>query len=396
MTVTLERTDPRPLTWRQRYQRLLWDHKRLATLHSIVGVAICAALVLTLDVAYRSAEGPAPPPDHPADTAFSMAMVGDIMFGRHVEEVTAQHGLAFPLDRVREHLARADHVTGNLEQAVLTDDPSQYEQIDKFIHLSTGPEALEALAEAGFSSLNLANNHAMDFGELGLAETMLSVEEAGMSHTGAGISSIEGAEIDYEDFGDITVAMLGFSDVYVADFTAQPFRGGVLPADPEVVGPIIREAREEADLVVAHVHWGEEYDWAPTSRQIELGRTMADEGADIIIGHHPHVLMPVEHYGDSVIFYSLGNFVFDQGWTRTRESAIAEYVLAEDGTATIELTPVLVREGQPRPLHGALARYRQSRIFAQLDGWAEGWQREGDTMTLQIDHTHVQGGLGGE
>lgn len=397
MTETLERESAVALPWRQRYKRWERVHQRRTTVDAVLGMLACLLVVAVMGVMNARAEAPAPPADDPDGTVLSMAMVGDIMFGRHVDEVVRNRGLDHPLSHVADHLASADYVTGNLEQAILAEDPGaagvEYPEAEKLIHLWSGPETAQALADVGFTTLNLANNHAMDYGELGLADTLDALEDAGLSQAGAGASLQDATDILYEDIGGVTVATLGFTDVYVGDFTAQSFRGGVVAADPDVIGPTVREAAEEADLVVAHVHWGDEYDWRPRSEQIELGRQLAEEGVDIVIGHHPHVLMPVEVHGDSVIFYSLGNFVFDQGWTRTRESVIAGYELAEDGTATIELTPTYVREGRPRPLQGWISRYRQARVFSQLTGRADGWEREGDVLRLELDHGHVLDGV---
>ena len=96
-----------------------------------------------------------------------------------------------------------------------------------------------------------------------------------------------------------------------------------------------RDAKQgNADLVVVNMHWGQEYSTSATSRQTELAKAVIDAGADVIIGHHPHVLQSFDVYNDGIIFYSLGNFVFDQGWTRTKDSAMVQYHLAEDGQAT--------------------------------------------------------------
>jgi gamma-polyglutamate biosynthesis protein CapA len=397
VTETLERPTETALPWRQRYQRWTRVHQRRASKEAVVGAVLCLAVVLTLAFTGPRAAAPAPPADDGGEHLLSIAMVGDIMFGRHVEEVTSRRGMDFPLSHVTDHLATADFVTGNLEQAIRL-DPSgtEYQEADKFIHLATGPEPLDALRDAGFTHLNLANNHTMDYGEAGLMDTLTALDDAGLQQIGAGTDVIDATDIHYDEIGGLTVAWLGFTDVLVAGFAAHPFGAGVLPAEPEIVGPTIREAAQEADLVIVHIHWGEEYDWRPNRRQVELGRQMVDEGADIVIGHHPHVLMPVEHHGDGLIFYSLGNFVFDQGWTRTRESAIVNYRLAEDGTATVELVPVFVREARPRPVQGWTGRYRQERIFQQLTARTDGWERHGDVLRRDFDHAHVFGGADGE
>ncbi len=115
-----------------------------------------------------------------------------------------------------------------------------------------------------------------------------------------------------------------------------------------------------------HSHWGVEYDSSPNPRQKEIGRALVDAGADIIVGHHSHTLQPVEIYKGKVIFYSLGNFVFDQGWTKTKDSVLAQFKIKEDGSQVIELTPMKVNEASPSPLKGPLAGIEFNRMTKLL------------------------------
>lgn len=203
----------------------------------------------------------------------------------------------------------------------------------------------------------------------------------------------------HPDCGDCTVSFgnhrkkeasrkLGFTDVYAEGFSANDYRGGVLPLDPTIFIPMIAEASEEADLVVVHAHWGQEYDDQPTTRQQEMAKAMSDAGADIVIGHHPHVLQNIEVYNDTVIFYSLGNFVFDQGWTRTRSSAIVQYHLLEDGTGRFEVTPIYIREAQPRPL-GTFSWLKKNLIFRQLTKGSQDlqWVEKSGKLVFDVDHS---------
>ncbi len=318
---------------------------------------------------------------------FSAAMVGDVMFGRHVEEVTERYGYDAVLEHVAPYLD-GDYVSGNLEQ-VVSDRVEELPEADKLIHLASGPEPLDALREAGFTLLTLANNHTMDHGLPGLTDTIAAVEHAGLDHVGAGEDLDQASEIHYEEHDGLTVATLSFTDAYVEGFIARAFQGGALSADPDRSVRLIQQARAEADLVIAQFHWGEEYDLGPNARQRELAENAAAAGADLVVGHHPHVLMPVERIGDTIVFYSLGNFVFDQGWSRTRESAIARYELGDDGTARIELRPVWIREATPRPVEGWNGLYRRARIFQQLRGDGLAWQRAGDVLVTEVDHGHV-------
>jgi poly-gamma-glutamate synthesis protein (capsule biosynthesis protein) len=382
---------------RGRLQRTVRRQRETAARDSLIGAVVSAALVLGIHGGASLGIGPAPahagdearitaaPPE---DTVFSAAMVGDVMFGRFVERVAERRGHDALLAAVAPYLD-GDYVSGNLEQVI--SEEQDLPDAQKVIHLSSGGRALESMVQAGFTTVSLANNHTMDHGLPGLRDTIAALDDAGLRHAGAGEHLDDAVRTDLQQHGDVVVATLSFTDVYVDGFRALSFQGGVLAAEPDVFAPLIQRARVDADLVIVHVHWGDEYDIGVNDRQREIAEMMSEAGADIIVGHHPHVLLPVEMIGDTLVFYSLGNFVFDQGWSRTRESAIARYHLRDDGTARVEFVPVYIREAAPRPLEGPLAGYRRSRIFERLRGGSLEWTTEGGMLVTEVDHVHVVG-----
>ncbi len=380
--------DDAPVGRRGRLQRRVRRDRRRAARHASIGAVIALASVLggQLSAQVETAPAAADGPVDDDDAVFSAAMVGDVMFGRHVERVIERRGHDALLADVEPWL-EADYVSANLEQVISDDD--DLPEADKLIHLASGSEAAAALANAGFTTVSLANNHAMDHGIPGLRDTIDALDDAGLAHAGAGVDLDDAVRTDYQEHGDLTVATLSFTDAFVEGFIARSFQGGVLQADPGTFGPLIQQADQEADLVIAHFHWGEEYDLSPNADQREIAGFAAQAGADIVVGHHPHVLMPVERIDDTLVFYSLGNFVFDQGWSRTRESAIARYHLDADGTARVELLPVYLREGSPQRLDGPLDVYRRERIFQRLRGDGLDWERDGTTLVAELDHDHV-------
>jgi gamma-polyglutamate biosynthesis protein CapA len=383
-----------PTTRRGRLQRRVRRRALTAGRDTSVAMAVTALVVATFqltglpdgEVAAAELAGVTAEDD---DLVFSAVMVGDLMFGRHVEQAAERHGHDQLLAHVTP-LLDADYVTGNLEQ-VVTDRADELPEADKLIHLASDQRALEALAGAGFTTLALANNHLMDHGIPGLRDTIAALDEVGFAYAGAGETLDDALAIDYQEHGDLTVATLSFSDAYVIGFVARAFQGGVLWADPQRTSRLIQEADANADLVIAHFHWGTEYGFAPNQRQRELAEVAALAGADVVVGHHPHVLQSVERIGDTLVLYSLGNFVFDQGWSRTRESTVARYELAADGRARVSFVPIEIREGAPRPVAGPLAPYRTTRIFDRLQGEGLEWSRDGDVLVTELDHRHVLG-----
>lgn len=372
------------MTKKEKLQKFIKQQKKKTFKHAVILLPILIVIMFFLNVLHKPE---IPVVEKEEDAVVTATFVGDIMLGRYVEHVMEQHGEEFIYKYVEPYFQISDYISGNFEHPVTTSD--EYEKADKYIHLDAAPTTVNTLKKMNFNVLNLANNHTMDYGQDGLWDTLEAFSNADLNLVGAG-SSLEDAmdRIAYTETNHLTIATLGFTDVYAEGFSANDYRGGVLPLDPTIFIPMIAEASEEADLVVVHAHWGQEYDDQPTTRQQEMAKAMADAGADIVIGHHPHVLQNIEVYNDTVIFYSLGNFVFDQGWTRTRSSAIVQYHLLEDGTGRFEVTPIYIREAQPRPL-GTFSWLKKNLIFRQLTKGSQDlqWVEKSGKLVFDVDHS---------
>jgi poly-gamma-glutamate synthesis protein (capsule biosynthesis protein) len=382
------------LTWNQRFQRWTKKQKKLATKHAAVALAITLFLMAVLHFfdfppTVKAAKDP--------EAVLTVTAVGDMMFGRHIQDVIDRKGYDYLFQYVRTYFRSSDFVTGNFENPIVSREIS-VPRTRKHIQLKADPGAAEFLKREGFTVVSLANNHLMDYGKRGLLDTLDAFRKAGVDVVGAGSNINRAKRISYKTVSGIKIATIGISDVMPIGIRARATTklSGVAPADPDVFFPLVAKADNNADLVIVHIHWGLEYDSGFHPRQRDLAYALADAGADIIVGHHPHVLEPVEVYKDTVIFYSLGNFIFDQGWSRTKESVIAQYKLYPDGKARIEMTPLIIRGGQPRPLTGAWNAYRREKIFAQISqemlytsNWSNTWKRDGEKIVREFDHSRV-------
>ncbi|MFJ7850196.1 CapA family protein [Peribacillus sp. NPDC097206] len=324
----------------------------------------------------------------------TMSMVGDVMMGRYVEKVTDQQGFDYLYRYVKPYFTASDYVSGNYEHPALKTDVSNYKVADTEYPLHSYKSGVEAVKNAGFTVMTLANNHSLDYQEEGLLDTIDEFESVGMDFVGVGANRKEAkSNVVYEDINGIRVATLGFTDEMLDNGVVTNNKPGILNSNPDLLFEMIGNAKDakkgNADLVVVNMHWGLEYATSTTGRQTELAKAIIDAGADIIIGHHPHVLQSFDVYKNGLIFYSLGNFVFDQGWTRTKDSAMVQYHLAEDGQATIDVLPLQIKEATPRP---ATSSSDKSRVYRQLTKETSEnvqWTEKDDKIEIKLDHKRV-------
>ncbi len=368
------------LNFQEKIQLFTKKQKKKTGRQAVLGLVVTGFLIFT----YIAFAGSSVAKVDDNENEFTASFVGDMMFGRHVNDVINQHGPDFLFKKIKPIFNQSDYVSGNFENPVLLQNEEIYEKTPKHIHLFAPKESVQAAKDAGFSIINLANNHMMDYGPVALAETIETFDEADLPHVGAGSNVEEATNIEYSNINGTKVATVGFTDALVAGFSAHDFTAGVARATPENIVPTLQMAEENADLVIVNVHWGVEYNKNPNKRQEEMAHAISDAGADVIVGHHPHVLSDIELYNDTVIFYSLGNFIFDQGWTRTKDSAIAQYHIDQEGKKSVEIIPLRIKEAQPYVTKNP---YYRNKIFKQLTGSLkkEEYTKESGRLLIDID-----------
>jgi poly-gamma-glutamate capsule biosynthesis protein CapA/YwtB (metallophosphatase superfamily) len=310
----------------------------------------------------------------------SFIAVGDIMLSRDVDSKMKVHGYDYPWEKVREIIAGADISFGNLETAIT---PGRKVATNEMV-FRADPENAQILADVGFDVLSLANNHSMNFGATGMEDTIKYLEEAGVQTSGAGKEELAYAPV-YIDKNNIRFAFLSFqSPAFVPQsYKASADRLGVAFIDEKKMIASVTEAKQSADIVIVSMHAGVEYTALPNTRQVEFSRAAIDAGADMVIGHHPHVTQTMEKYKGKYIFYSLGNFVFDQMWSReTRRGLMIKVDFNREGVQKIELVPVLINDySQPQIIEGSeqddvLARLRADVLDWTSYYWENGFQKK--------------------
>ena len=260
----------------------------------------------------------------------TLCFVGDILFDRGIARVVRERDgdYMYPFARIKNELAGCDLLFGNLEGPV----SSRGEDRGGLYSFRMAPDTADALAAAGFDIVSVANNHIADWGDEAMYDTFTILREARVQYVGAGVNSRDAYEPRFVNVGDTTVGFVAFSDIYGM------YRKSVYKNKPKLalltqqyVREGITDAREEADIVIVSIHFGEEYQTEPNERQKEFARAAIDAGADVVIGHHPHSVQPVERYKDGIIAYSVGNFIFDQNFSKETQTGLLVKVAAERG-----------------------------------------------------------------
>jgi hypothetical protein len=203
--------------------------------------------------------------------------------------------------------------------------------------LKADPSWAKVIKEKGINVVSLANNHLMDYGTEGLLSTISALDDAGVIYAGAGRDKEEACKSKYIDISGYRIGLLGRSSVIVSSpCYATEKQAGVAFHDIEETKRNIRECKRNADLVIVMIHWGlEEYSY-PSPNQRTLAKEMIQAGADIVLGHHPHVLQGIEHIGKGVVVYSLGNFIFSE----------FEWVFKQSGKEDVKLFSCLSSENR--------------------------------------------------
>lgn len=284
-------------------------------------------------------------------TTVRIAFGGDVHGEAQVGRLLGDGGN--PLAALEPILAGADFTVVNLETAV----GSSGSPTGKTYVFQASPALTDTLAAAGVDAVTVANNHALDFGTDALAETIALAEQSGLVVVGGGANAAEAYAPRYVDIGGIRVALVGLTRVIpVPDWAATDTRPGLAsayePGLPQALAAI-EEADAVADVVVVAVHWGLEGTACPAQQQTSLARAFVDAGADVVAGHHPHVLQGVQETGGALVAYSLGNFVWYASSEASRTTGVLMVEVGRDGVASWDFIPARIDDtGSPQPLAG--------------------------------------------
>jgi len=261
------------------------------------------------------------------DIPARMLFFGDLMLDRYVKNRIKEKGVEYIFEKLDKEsfFSEYDLISANFEGAAA--DKGAYYSPNNNFDFSFNPKTVEKLKNYNFNFFNLANNHFADQGEKGILETRKNLGDAGFEFSGCKNGKMGDCSSKIVEVVDRNIAMVGLSIV-----------GGKL--DYEKVKILLEDIKKESDFIVINIHWGQEYKINSNEYQKDTAHKLADFGANLIIGHHPHVVQEIEVYKKIPIFYSLGNFVFDQYFSEETQKGLAVEMSLTDNELTFKLHPL--------------------------------------------------------
>ena len=262
----------------------------------------------------------------------TILLAGDIMLDRGVEDLIKQNSIYYPFQKISHFLRGIDIVFGNLEGPVVNNPPKFPANSLKF---AFNPEVIKRASWSNFNLFSLANNHTPDMGKEGLEETKKWLRKYGINFVGDPLSG-SSDNFNSSFFRD-NITFLAFNQIF-------PF----IVKEEEIITTIktVKSLNPDNFLIVS-MHWGEEYKLVNSPAQQRLAHKIIEAGADLIIGHHPHVVQNIEKYQGKLIFYSLGNFIFDQYFSPETQQGLAVGLEIYPDRLVCRLFPLQINLSQP-------------------------------------------------
>lgn len=246
-------------------------------------------------------------------TEIRLLFGGDMMFDRHIRNMANVHGgYDFLFEPISEKLQKYDRVIANLEGPITSQNSksagSKIGEANNYV-FTFDQASVKSLYNNNIRMVNIGNNHIMNFGKEGLDETEKFLEEGNLDFFGNPLNSDK--QVKYENIHGIDIAFVSYNQFVSGgyDFALQN----------------IKDAKNSSDIVIVYTHWGIEYDTHSSESIQKKAHDFIDAGADVIIGSHPHVIQESEEYKGKKIYYSLGNFIFDQYFSdETKQGLLVE------------------------------------------------------------------------
>ena len=352
----------------------------------------CAPVAIPTPEETPTSPIPSPTPPRPPGEGITLALAGDVMLGRLVNEVIRAKGPRYPWGDVLPLVQEADLSLVNLECVIAkSGEPFTPPRV---FYFRADPEAIEVLTLAGIDYVTLSNNHALDFQAPALLETIQHLDEHGIAHAGAGSNAEEASQHALLEARGIQVGVVAFAD-HFREYAATESTAGtnIIPITLDDrhfhrVRESIEAARAAgADLVVFSIHWGPNMRHVPTQEFEDFAHAVMDAGADIFHGHSAHVFQGIELYKGKPIFYDTGDLIddyyVDQAHKNDQQLLFLVYATSE-GVERIELIPLLISYMQVNRATGAVFDEIYQRMGELSRAMGTEIRQEGDRLVIDL------------
>lgn len=277
----------------------------------------------------------------------SVAVTGDVMFARKMPNVLSMD--SSPFAGVSDVVSNVDLLLVNFENAAT----SSGNAVKGDVPLSCDPSYVPLLKANNNTVASLANNHAFDYGIEGMKDTVKNLEDAGITPIGAGETEDEAHQAVVKEINGRKITILNYMDsnnFAEYSYDVMPYANGSTPGysayDSADAQKQIAE-HNDSDMIIAYLHFGNEYSNSPNEDQVKIAHELIDYGADVVLGSHPHVTQGIEVYKGKPVFYSLGNFIFDQSNTATHSAYFVKLDLV-DNTCVCTVYPIYISNYLPQ------------------------------------------------
>lgn len=269
----------------------------------------------------------------------SIVAAGDVMLGSWVQNVIFENGWDYPFRNIDSILTQADIVFANLEAPFGTKDSAAFEKTYTF---QVAPDLVKVLTAGKINVVSVANNHILDFGVEDLFETMTLLNQNNIQYSGAGKHLQEARQSARMEAKGKKIAVACYSLTFPEEFWATDTTAGTCFPFDTFFYDDLRKFKAENDLVIVSFHWGGELLQYPKPYQLELAHNAIKVGADLVIGHHPHVVQGIELYRGKMIVYSLGNYIFGSYSESVKESMLLKFYFGTNGLSACKIYPLNV------------------------------------------------------
>jgi poly-gamma-glutamate capsule biosynthesis protein CapA/YwtB (metallophosphatase superfamily) len=289
-----------------------------------------------------------------------LQFAGDVMMDSVIGDYIQKFGVMYPWKDVAPVFANADLTSVNLETSVstrgVTSKPKGY-------GFRSHPSTVQGLRDSGVDFVSLANNHSLDYGIDAMVDTLAILDENGIAYAGAGLTIQKAEQLTTIQRNGLKIGFLSYTSIIPhAKWIAKDNQAGIAALKNIELSRILKHIQEQnnqCDILVVVLHWGIEHSNQVETWQRNVAKQMIEHGADVIVGHHPHVLRGIEFYQNKPILYSTGNFIFLKRDEKAGHSAIFEITLNKAGFIDGKLIPIHIQYGKANLLRTNSALYHQ-------------------------------------